>query len=91
MKREHTENKYDVVTYFPLFNWRKCYFCNSEFRRETGYQWFVAQGYFRYSCGTCCASVSHCNDKIVHKRVIEAARIMGKLPPPPPMRTFRSR
>lgn len=87
--RKHQANDYEVITYFPLFNWRKCYFCDNEFRRESGYQWQAAMGYYMYACGHCCASVSHCNDMIVHKRDTEVAKFVGKLPPPPPMRTYR--
>lgn len=89
MIRKHEENKYNVVTYFPLFNWRKCYFCEKEFRRESGFQFYAAQGYFLYACGHCCVSVSHCNDRIVHKRDTGIAKLMGHIPPQPPMRTYR--
>lgn len=89
MKREHQKNEYDVRSYYPIINWRKCYFCNSEFRRESGFQWLAAMRYHLYACSHCCISVSHCNDMIVHKRDTQVAILMGKSLPPPPMRTYR--
>jgi hypothetical protein len=88
MKREY--QMYDVTKHFPLLMWRKCSFCDKEFIRESGFKWLRWWGY-DYACSTCCVSVSHCNDMITHKDKTFMAKLTGKVPPAPPMRTYRSK
>lgn len=88
MMREHTVNKWDVDTCFPVFEWVKCEFCNNEYRREKVY--FRYMGTTRlHACTMCVCSVSHYNDRIDHRWATIRAEQMKFVPPPPPMRTYR--
>lgn len=86
MKRTQ-ENKHEVRTHYSLFTWRECHFCHQEFRRESGYKW-PAWNFYRYSCGDCSASVSHCSALIDYNSALTTALLMDEVPPAPPMRTY---
>ena len=89
MKRDYLK-KYGVSKHFPLFIWKKCTFCDQEFIRESGFKW-PHWNFHKYACSKCCASVSHCSDMILHKHDTMIAQLSGKIPPSPPMRTYRSK
>lgn len=90
MKRQRI-NEHDVSKHYALFSWETCDFCNQEFRMESGYKWQNIYDLTRYSCSTCCCSVSHCSDMIGYKHESEMAMMLGEVPPVPPMRTYRSK
>lgn len=91
MKREHVPNRWEVDTCFPVFDWLKCEFCNHEYRREKVYFRYAAMGYRLYACTNCVSSSEHYNACIDHAREVAAAKLTMKIPPPPPLRTFRGK
>lgn len=71
MKRKN--RKYSNVAYgeihkhFGLFEWRECFFCGEEFRRERGYRFLISahvMSEWSYACEACCCSKSHCNEMV---------------------------
>lgn len=87
MKRDK-KNVNEVTTHFPLFVWKECQFCHSEFRRESGFKWSAWKNFSHHACGDCCASITHCSDMIDWRQASINAELMGEIPPAPPMRTY---
>lgn len=57
MKRPSIDNKYEISNYYSFFFWRRCLFCQKEFRREKGKRFYLSRTgnmlFWSYSCKEC--------------------------------------
>ena len=84
MKRNNT--KYtnvvggDIYKHYGLFLWQECFFCNKEFRRESGYRFQMqVDRDWVYSCAGCSSSKEEVNENV---KKFKAKRPKAPVAPP---------
>ena len=55
----------DIYNHYSLFFWQTCFFCEQEFRRESGYRFQLQYNSpWVYSCSECSSSKDECNENV---------------------------
>lgn len=69
MKRIYSENVIEIKEIYPLLFWKKCNYCNKEFKKERGYKmsevYINCKGEIDYGFWNCCNECAESKEKVI--------------------------